>query len=105
GRLWFRIVERGPDKDSLFAARLAAILQDPRAYNNPLAAACHEPEHVFRLWNGSESIDVLICFQCDNLLIKRTGGKEIAFADFQPPVEGPLLELAREAFPKDPEII
>jgi hypothetical protein len=104
----YAVTAKGKDQGPEFAARLRAILFNDRTYLFDMAKGCiFQPGVAFRVWNGKESMDVFLCFSCDELLIlvKDESGAVVHLAqeDFDP-MRAELVKLAREAFPDDPEI-
>ncbi len=102
----YPIKATGTEQKKAFAAKLAAVLVDEKTLFGQ-QARCFTPGVAFRLWKDKESVDVIICFACENLrLIARDAdGKEIKNTSgaFGPDIQ-PLLKLAKEAFPDDKEI-
>lgn len=90
-----------------FASRLAAILLAEHTYGIA-ATDCFDPGVAYRLWKGDRSVDVLICFHCNNLDVRPNRKAESAggqLADFgQSTVRTELLKLTKEAFPDDRDI-
>ena len=102
----YPILSRGKDQGQKFAARLASVLlEDGTLFGKGVRG--FEPGVAFRMWHGEELVEVLICFKCDSLrvishsgkgkVVKRASG---AFGGHA----GPLVKLAKEAFPDDKEI-
>jgi len=87
------------DKDSL--AELVDVLLDDETYFG-IAADCFMPGIVFRIWKGQEDVEVLICFQCDNLQFLEGKITEGSFGGSRSRER--LIELAKKAFPKDKRI-
>ncbi|MCC2668516.1 MAG: hypothetical protein K0Q72_987 [Armatimonadetes bacterium] len=110
---------RGKDRSRAFAARLAAVTLDSKSYLLPGQSTkqCYmDPGIGFRLKSGSRLADVIICFQCSELVVlennpllpeKTIGswilGRFIVSGDFDP-VRAQLAALAKEALPNVPEI-
>jgi len=97
----------GKEQGPAFALRLRDILMDARLYPDTRDRCLFEPGAAFRLWSGPQSLDVVLCFHCDDALIVThdAQGKEVhrLFTNFAP-LRPQLLALAREAFPGDPQI-
>ena len=98
----------GADQNAGFGLRLATIFLEPATYRFDVAKACiFDPGVGFRVWSGSRSIDLLLCFNCDEFqFIARDGGGQVVHSggeDFDSSRPA-LLMLAREAFPGDQEI-
>lgn len=101
------IVAAGKPQGAVFAGRLRALLLDARMYPDVRGRCLLEPGVAFRLWSGLQSVDVILCFHCDDALIVThdAQGKEVhrVFTSFGA-LRRPLLALAKEAFPADPQI-
>jgi hypothetical protein len=64
------------------------------------------PAVAFRVWAAQKSVDVLVCFRCDQLLIGpsiATLTSDALLADFDP-ARAALVSLAHEALPGVPRI-
>lgn len=104
----FPILSTGKPRDARFAARVAAVLRDKGTYEFDRPKGCViRPGVAFRLWKGKESVDLILCFECNILVVdaRDEAGKPVhrAIKDFDPGRPA-LVKLAREAFPDDPEI-
>jgi hypothetical protein len=100
----FPITARGPDQGEAFARKLADLLLDERTHTRE-TAACFLPGIGFRVWRGEDSVDVLICFLCDNFYCGPTRPAARETASFLGSPQRPLLvRLAKEAFPDDKDI-
>src|SRR6516165_585542 len=100
----YSIVAQGEDQGPEFASKLARVLLDESAYSNAWAG-CFWPGVAFRFWKGKQSIDMIICFTCDNLYCgpaSEHAGENISFAGST--MRRQLVELAKEAFPDDTEV-
>jgi acetyl esterase/lipase len=101
------LVARGKDQGPEFAARLADVLLDDKTYTNNFMA-CFWPGVAFRVYNGEDCVDVVICFECGNFYLgpPRDVDKPVmqtaAFAGS--PSTPRLIRLAKEAFPDDAEM-
>ncbi len=104
----FAVTATAKEKDPAFAARLAAVLLDEKAYSNPRVLKCFDPGVAYRVWKDKESVEVLVCFKCRNLRVitRDAEGKEVrrATGSFEDAVFAPLAKLAKETFPDDKEI-
>lgn len=63
------VAEVGREQGPGFAARLRNVLLDPRMYPDDADRCLFMPGFAFRLWAGGESVDVVLCFHCDDALI------------------------------------
>jgi hypothetical protein len=104
----YPILSTGKEQNNAFAARLATILLGRGVTQN--ATKCgFEPGVAYRLWKSDQAVVVLICFKCNVLWAFVVGEpprlpQELwEWEDFDT-VRGPLLDLAREAFPDDKQI-
>lgn len=98
---------KGPTKDKAFAAQVTKILLDPQLYADTRDRCLFSPGVIFRFWKGSQRVDCLMCFHCDDILILAQDPQghttHTAFTNFgarQPA----LLALVKRAFPADKEI-
>ena len=114
----YPVVSRAPRLGHAFAVRLAALLLNPKSYMIPGqdAKMCiFSPRVAFRVWEKSKFVDVLICFECSQLMVvendpkvplRSLGAKPARFrvgGDFDAIVPE-LAKLVREAFPGDPSL-
>jgi hypothetical protein len=109
----YPILSTGSEQNQAFGQRLTKILLSGNVTQN--AKKCgFEPGVGFRLWDGDQSVVVLICFKCNVLWAFVPGEptritehgiahEEWEWQDFDG-VRGPLLKLAKEAFPEDKPI-
>jgi hypothetical protein len=112
------VTGRGAEQGKAFAGRLARTLLDEKLYSQGFSD-CFEPGVVFRVWSGDKTVDVMICFKCNNLYcgppVKQPPWPQenISFAGDWPAgartlieskMRGLLVGLAKEAFPADKEI-
>lgn len=89
-----------------FAQRLSGLLLDERSYrsdgppfNAKVIKGCiPAPGVVFRVWAGRRSVDVLLCFQCDQVFIgkSRSDPGRPASGDIDPS-RAAFVTLAQEA--------
>lgn len=106
----YPITGRGADQGADFAGRLAAILLDYRAYCFISPDCLEDPGVAFRAWDGARAVTLVICYQCYHLgvIVHDAAGAAVhrGCGPFAHPIEGPdrLRDLARRAFPTDPEI-
>jgi hypothetical protein len=97
-----------------FARRLVAVLLEDGTYavhsppfSRSVVSGCSfDPGIGYRLWSGKRSVDVLFCFECDQVEIgpipRRLGDLRWEVADTH--ARAVLLGLAKEALPDAPEI-
>jgi hypothetical protein len=100
----FPVWAQGKDQGHDFASRLADVLSDKDSYSDSFAK-CFDPGVAFRAWQGERCVDVVICFQCDNLYVgppKKDQGENYSF--IKTPARARLIVLTKEAFPEDNEV-
>jgi hypothetical protein len=104
----YAVTATGPPQGPEFAARLRRLLFDPGTYWFEAAKGCiFQPGVAFRLRDGGDVVEVLLCFSCDELriLTRDAAGNVLHRGDEDfDPARPALVELAREAFPDDPVI-
>lgn len=99
----YRVTATGKDRDEKFAARLAGVVLDEESYVWGAAKGCvFQPGVAFRVWKGEESVEVVICFACDQVRVS-AAGKDGVPAESDPG-RAALVKLAKEALPDDKEI-
>jgi len=69
----YLVTAQGKEQGPAFAARLRDVLFDRKTYSNS-KSECFSPGVVFRAWNGKESVDILLCFKCQNFKCLVAGG-------------------------------
>jgi hypothetical protein len=103
----FLVIRKGKSQGPDFAERMRALLFRGSSYKEG-RAICFEPGVAYRFKQGEMSVDVLICFMCDNVDIqpntKDNYGTEIQLADLTRKARAVLLALTKEAFSDDVEI-
>jgi hypothetical protein len=112
--LGYPVYAAGPVQSGAFAQRLADILLDERSYEADSAPFGHRatkacipmPVVAFRVWAAQRSVDVLICFRCDQVMIGRRtsrfpNGTELGDTD---PSRAALVSLAHQSLPDVPRI-
>lgn len=92
----------GTGKGKVKPKELTSILLDEKTYEFETAKRCvFKPGVAFRFWLAKESIDVLLCFSCDELEVIAAGHRATEDFDRARPR---LVKLAKKAFPSDKEI-
>jgi hypothetical protein len=101
----YTILARGKNQSSEFATKLASVLANDKTYTD-WHANCFWPGVAFRAWKGRESVDVIICFKCENFYLGPSTDKQVMEnASFHgSPNAGRLIRLVKEAFPDDEEV-
>lgn len=103
-RLHGYAVTAGPiDVDEQSRGELASVLSSDGTYLWDIAKACEfMPGVLIRYQGGGETVDVLLCFSCDELEVYRAG-KEVGHEDFDPR-RADLVRVAKSLFPQDEAI-
>lgn len=114
----YPVVSRADPLGPEFGVRLAAILLDPKSYVSPgmdSKMCVFQPRVAFRVWKESSFVDVLICFDCLQLMVvesdprvpeRSLGAKMARFrvgGDFDPAARQ-VADLVRTAFPGNPSL-
>ena len=100
----FLVTAQGQDQGKELADKLTAILSDEQTCTDNYAK-CFWPGVAFRVWKGEETVEVLICFKCDNLYHGPPKDAAVYNASFLGSPRRPdLLRLVKEAFPDDKEV-
>ena len=103
------IDKRGPKMGRAYALKVADFLLDDSNFLVPrgpggVKACVFDPGVVLRFVSGTDHIDVVICFHCNQLSVKSTKGiLPKPSGDFDPG-RGSLAILVREAFPNDKDL-
>ena len=84
--------------------KLRDILMDDEVYLWDVKKSCGEPNYGvrFQFQKGSDSVDVLICFDCDMLGVYHNG-QAVDYEDCDL-VRAQLIAISKELFPDDPVI-
>ncbi len=102
----YLVLSRGKDLAPELTVELADVLANKEIYTAPQMKCGFDPGIAFRSRKDSETVDVLICFRCDELYVGRP--VRIATANgnffFDPPIRARLVKLAKKAFPEVKEI-
>lgn len=110
---------QGKQGDKAFAARLAATVLNPASYWLPGQSTkqCYiDPGVAFRVWSGKRFADVIVCFECNQLVVLENNpkipessiggwltGRFTVAGDFDPARQS-LVALSKEGLPDSPEI-
>jgi hypothetical protein len=86
-----------------FRRRLVKVLLDKNSYLGTTTLCAFDPGVAYRFWKGSKSVDVLICFKCNELCFGTKGDCESSI--FFGPARAPLVRLAKRALPVDGAIL
>lgn len=84
------------------AKKFADRLLDPDTYGHNDSAMCFHPGHALRFERGADSVDVVICFKCENLDIRPASAMNEPFVSSLPigHIAEPLYDAMREIFPE-----
>lgn len=88
--------------DAKSRGELADVLTSDATYLWDVAKACAFMPGVLVRYEGTERIDVLLCFSCDELAIYRNG-KLLNREDFDPRRKD-LVRVVQRLFPADPAL-
>lgn len=90
--------------DSTFAHKVAKVLVEDRSYMFEVAKLCiFQPGVRFRFWKETESLQVDICFVCNEIAVQNRDSEETRIDDIDP-IRRELIAFAREALPEDAEL-
>lgn len=97
-----RITARGANLSTQQTAELKDLLLSPGSYRLSVRKQCLPRAGVgLRLYAGSRTADVLLCFECDMLgLASPDDRQQAGWEDFDP-VRPQLVRLVKELFPED----
>lgn len=102
------ITATGKQQGRAFASDIAQVLFDEKTYSSVNVACILVPGVVFRLWKGSESMDIVLCFHYGQLITGTHDADgtrhEGIYTDMCGTSRARLTRLAKEAFPDDAEI-
>ena len=100
----YPIIATGAELGPEFIARLANVLRR-WGVSKGSKKCTFEPGVAFRVWYGDRALDVLLCFECDELwthVVADTGTSDDVL-DFAP-ARADLVTLVKEAFPDNAKI-
>ena len=101
------IIAGAKERKHDYANRLASTLVNEKNGFGFMKMCIWSPGVAFRLWHGKESATILVCFDCNDLVIKfyDSSGTVFHSSGFDFSGNQPaLLRLAQEAFPSDPDL-
>ena len=102
----YPITSKGVARGSDFAIAAAEQLLDGEAYFLSLDCII-DPGVAFRFWKSKESVTLVICYQCDHvevIVCDSWGSTTHRGGAFFSKSFGVMVQLAKKAFPDDPEI-
>ncbi len=89
--------------DAGTARDLAGILKDPHTYGWDFAKGCKfDPGVVLRFTAGTSTVDVILCFHCEELQ-SYLNGKKVGGEDFDA-ATARIAAIVKRLFPNDEEI-
>ncbi len=100
----YPVLSRGRTQGAGFAHRLAAVLTNPQTFAGAEDRCIFDPGVVFRLRNGSDAVDALICYHCNDIMVITNRARDKAVYGRSYLVRPQLVRLTKEAFPGDKEI-
>ncbi len=96
--------EQGP----ALAEKISHILLNEQTYTSDQLECITLPGVIFRIWKGSQSLDVVLCFHCGEMFIVThdATGKEThsVYTLMAGNSRSKFAHLAKDAFPNDPDI-
>jgi hypothetical protein len=113
-----KVLYKARPLDKKLSAQLATSFLDPKSYLSPgwdAKLCAFQPRVALRFWKGKQFLDVLVCFDCTQLMVverdpavplRSLGGLEARFrvgGDFEP-IEGDLKKVMAEIFADDPDL-
>jgi hypothetical protein len=103
----YAVLAKGKEQGKEFAGRLREVLFNDKTYLFDVAKLCKfDPGVAYRLRKGNVTVEVLLCFSCDEVLVLTLeGGKEVKRShEDVDPMRAVLVKLAKEALPDDKDI-
>src|SRR5262249_1520099 len=71
----FRILGQTPIRDAKVKSRLLAAFYDGIGSSDGMVAGCFNPRHGIRAGQSPKSLDIVVCFQCEQIEIHDEHGK------------------------------
>jgi hypothetical protein len=101
----YRVVEVGKEQGESFARRLAAVLLDEKTYDfEKNKVGGFKPAVGLRLWKEDETVEVLLSFDANELVVLSHNPKDRSTRSAQEDFDaahGALFRLVKEALPPD----
>ena len=87
------------------AQELVSVLSSHQPYGWDYAKGC-VPEWGARLsfYRGTDRVDILLCFQCDLLMVSLNGTQTTGDVEDFDPIRPQLVRAVKAIFPNDPEL-
>jgi hypothetical protein len=96
----FHVVETPIALDAQTMGNLRKTLLNARSYGG-MTACMFDPAVALRFHKGAESVQIVICFKCGELIFQDAAGRDLSRRLTFHEIRAPLLAAARKAFPKD----
>jgi hypothetical protein len=95
-----------------FAQQIARLVLDERSYEprmypfgrSIMKGCVFAPGVAFRVWARTRAVDVLLCFQCDEIAVAYVGGKREMLAGDIDPARPAFVRLAKSVLADVPEV-
>jgi hypothetical protein len=103
----YMVLAKGKEQGKEFAGRLREVLFNDKTYLFDVAKLCiFDPGVAFRMRKGEVTVEVLLCFSCDEVLVLTSEGGKVARRSHEDvdPMRAVLVKLAKEALPDDKDI-
>ena len=102
----------GASQGRAFAQQITRLILDERSYQpdaypfgrSVMKACAFAPGVAFRVWARTRAVDVLVCFQCDEIAVALTAGRREMLVGDIDPARAAFVRLAKEALSDVPEI-
>jgi hypothetical protein len=99
----YQVVERPVSLDPATARDMRRTVLSPKSYVGGPMACMFQPGLALRFHKGRESVQVLVCFLCGELVFEKPGGKWLGGKlTFNDTVRARLLAVGKKAFPASP---
>ena len=95
-----------------FAQQIARLVLDEHSYEprmypfgrSIMKSCVFSPRVAFRVWARTRAVDVLVCFQCDEIAVAYVGGKREMTAGDIDPARAAFVQLVKSVLGDEPEI-
>lgn len=102
------ILATGKEQGPAFAKQITHVLFDEGTYTSDTVSCITLPGVVFRVWSGTQSLDVVLCFHCGEMytVTHAANGKETqgVYTLMAGDSRTKFARLAKQALPNDPDI-
>jgi hypothetical protein len=96
----FHVVEKPIALDAQTMGGLRKTLLNADSYGG-MTACMFDPAVALRFYKGAESVQIVICFKCGELIFQDAAGRDLSRRLTFHEGRAQLLAAARKAFPKD----